>query len=99
MSSLLRVSDFRTYFYSSKKEKEKVLREQTNEKDMLCLDFFTSGLDAVFQTIIEGWHTDDSFSCFLSRLSVAYISYMKESGCLKQLDWLAALFDKGILCM
>jgi|GEM_PF-6307851 len=54
MSSLLRVSDFRTYFYSSKKEKEKVLREQTNEKDMLCLDFFTSGLDAVFQTIIEG---------------------------------------------
>jgi len=54
MSSLLRVSDFRTYFYSFKKEKEKVLREQTNEKDMLCLDFFTSGLDAVFQTIIEG---------------------------------------------
>lgn len=86
MSSLLRVNDFRTYFCSFKKEKEKVLKEQTNEKDMLCLKFFVSGLDAVFQTIIEGQYTDDSLSSFLSRLYVAYVSYMKENGCLKRLD-------------
>lgn len=86
MSSLLRVNDFRTYFCSFKKEKEKVLREQINEKDMLCLDFFASGLDAVFQTVIEGQHTDDSLSSFLSRLCVACVSYKKENNCLKRLD-------------
>lgn len=82
MSSLLRVNDFRAYFCSFKKEKEKVLREQANEKDMLCLDFFVSGLNAVFQTVIEGQHTDDSLSSFLSRLYVAYVSYMKENSCI-----------------